>query len=224
MFLELARHHSHIESVGEIQSWPSANTVNNSSRFRSSLQHLVSFTNLKGVSLKSANGNFSDLGEAFKLMANQQTVERLQLNFGAGLGNFGDPVRIADLKRLGRLKSLNLSNFIDSRSKDFINMLCEHLPALESCAIDGKRLTQTRILELVKCAPNLKVWKFLFPFKFSPAFYGQLRNCRRNGAHGFEVSEDNRLILEFDRNDVQKCLAKLGRKRYKPELVLLKAI
>lgn len=164
------------------------------------------------------------MGEVFSILAIRQTIEHMQLTFGLNNQHRNDPVRIADLKRLSRLKTLNLVNFNDNRSKEFVNLLFVNLPALTSCTIDGKHPNQGRIVELIKFAPNLKGLKFNRKFKmFSKQFYEKLVKCRTPSG-GQAANDDNHLMIYIDGDNVKKCVKSLGKRGYKPSIIMLRSI
>lgn len=236
IFVALSLQYPKIERLSEIKCWPTNTVANNNNnnggaaaaapmnRFQRDYGYFNAFTNLKEVCMKSATGNFSDLGKMFSILAKRQTIEQLKLNLGSSLSDQGNPVNTADLKRLTQLKTLNLSNFDDKRSKEFVNTLFANLPALTTCTIDGKHPKQGRIIELIKLAPNLKVLKFNGKFKsLSASFYKKLAKCREP-PDGQDASEKTRLVIHVDRKSAQNCLEKLGVKRYKPSIVMIRSI
>lgn len=132
----------------------------------------------------------------------------------------GNSVRIAELTRLTKLKTLYLQNFNDLKSKKFANELFAHLPALTTCMINGKRLSQPRVIELIGLARNLKVLKFDGKFStFSVPFYKKLVKCREL-PYGQNYTEKNRLVIHIDRETARDCVKMLG-KRYKPSIIML---
>lgn len=233
IFVELSHHVPHIERVSELKYATTNATVNNNngsgdsgfpSDYQAKWKFFNAFTHLKNTTLASMTVNFSDCGEAFSILAKRQTIEKLRLNFGYGNGNRGNPVKTADLNRLTRLKTLYLSNFDDKDSSEFANALFENLPALTTCEFDGKHINQDRIIELIGLAPRLKVLIFNGQSlsSCSVAFYKKLIKLRAP-SDGQDVDERNRLTIHIDAGSARECLQKIGRKRYKPNIVMLRA-
>lgn len=225
VFVELSRHHPSIERVGGLKYWSNGNNGSGAGisyrDYKENWQYFNAFTHLKDVSLRSSTVNFSDSGEAFSILAKHQTVEQLKLTFGRRNENLDNPVKITDLKRLTRLKTLFLNNFHDKLSKELVNALFAHLPALTTCTIDGKHPIQGRIIELIGLAKNLKVLKFTDSFPtFSVYFYKKLLKLRAP-PYGQEADETNRLTIYIDDENAHACVQKL-RKRYKPNIIMLR--
>lgn len=225
VFVALSLHIPSIERLGQIEYWPNDENNNGGNGSHGKWKYLNAFTNLKVLTLKSMTTDFSDLGEVFGILAKRQTIEELRLSLGMNTSDQGHPVRIADVKRLTQLTALQLHNFNDNRSKDFINLLFTNLPALTSCTIMGKHPNHGRIIELIKLARNLETLTFVCKFPtFSMRFYKKLLKCRASPDDQNAIGEGNQLVIYIDRDSAQKCLDELGPKRYKPSIVQIESL
>lgn len=129
---------------------------------------------------------------------------------------------MADLTRLTKLKTLHLNNFDDKKSKVFANELFAHLPALNECVINGRRVSQGRLIEIIGLVPNMKVITVVGKLGtlFTVPFYKKLIKSRAL-SDGQIASEENRLVIHTDHASAIGCIQKLG-KRYKPSIVELR--
>lgn len=230
VFVKLSRHIPSIDHVGELSFWSNDAAVNNNagggggivpSVYYASWEYFSAFTSLKHVSLRSMSANFSDSGEAFSILAKRQTIERLQLTFGLDSDDLGNPIDAADLKQLTRLTTLNLQNFNDDRSNEFMTKLFANLPALTTCTIDGENPKKDRIIELIRMAKNLKVLKLFGVFKsFSVTFYKRLLQLRAPPV-GQNADAKNQLSIYVDEYSARSCMRDL-RVQYKSNIITLK--
>lgn len=101
----------------------------------------------------------------------------------------GDPVKIADLARLTKLKTLYLNNFIEERCRGFVNDLFANLPALGTCVIIGRRLTKDRAFELLGLAQHLDKIKFIDYYNSN--FYYKESAKSRAPSDGSSASKEN---------------------------------
>lgn len=230
IFIEMARHIPDvIECLGDIENWPNDANDEGGADLNDGIhkwEHLNAFTNLKSLNLRSSTVDFSDLGEVFSILAKRQTIEQLELSFGLDENGMDQshPVKIADLKRLTRLETLKLIGIGDDRTKEFVNSLFINLPALKTCTIAGKHLKQDRIIELIRLAPHLKVLKFDGKFTtFSVSFYKKLVKCC-TPSNELVANNENQLVIHIDGNSAHKFVGELGKRRYKPSIVMLRSI
>lgn len=217
IFVELSRHNPNIERVHGLKYWSNTDATMDNRKWR----YLDAFTHLKHIGLRSDTANFSDSGEAFRILAKHQTIVEMKLTFGFTVENRAYPVKINDLKRLTRLKTLHMNNFDDKRCKEFVNELFGNLPALAECTINGKHPTQGRIIELIGLAKHLQVLKFTGSFRtFSVDFYKKLVKLRAP-PDGQETDDNHRITIYINGDDARACIDKL-KKRYKPNIITIR--
>lgn len=233
ILIELSRRMPHVEHLGTVQYWWNGKKEINNNRnsnqtdsfhsannYKLNWKYFNAFTNLKSINLKSDTVDFSDSGEFFHILSKRNTVDELQLIFGLDKTPKGNAVKVADLQRLTKLKTLHLHNFNEKVSNDFVKKFLVNLPALTTCTIDGKRLSQTRIIEFIGLSRHLKKLTLeCVVTKFSKVFYKKLIKSRQSTGAGSE----NPLAIHIDSDDAQHYVELLG-EQYKPSIILLRSI
>lgn len=244
-FVELSLSCPNIERLGEIMCWPERrvnnhdhhhqhhhhnhNDNNNNNEasvvvnYREKWKYLDAFTNLKYSRLSSHEGDFSDCGEAFRILAKRNTIEELELNFEHhrrhSNGNHSSRVSNEHLKRLNKLKTIHL-NSIEEGSNEFINHLFSDLPVLTKCTLSGGRFNQSGIHRAVQMAPNLRVLVLKCKVVFTVPLYKKLLKIRRAV---LQNPEETRLVIHVEAAKAASCLEGLG-KKYKPSIIAIKSI
>lgn len=231
IFVEMSQRMPNIERLGTLMWWPGTNINNNSSLVHSQIyqekwDHLSAFKNLKFISLQSYVLDCSDLGEVFRILAVQNTIEELALSLGWYTANGGNPVAVDDLRRLTRLKTLNLAFFSNQITREFLYKFFENLPALTKCTVSesypGQKMKQASISNVVQLARKLTVLVIYCEIdSFTPRFYKKLLKIRTSINERNDMA--NRLTIFFSEIPIHGCIDKLG-ENYKPSIIALKTI
>lgn len=227
IFVEMSQRMPNIEHLGTLMWWP-GQPVNGSDNLalsqicRNKWKYLNAFKNLKCISLVSYVTDGSDLGEVFRILAAQNTVERMKLSLGwYGFSHESIAIAVNDLRRLYQLKTLDLNYYFNRN--EFVFKLFENLPALTKCTIKSFKMTQAFISNMIRLARKLRVLVIYCKFdSFTPHFYKKLLKIRtmHREADG-ENDAENRLTIYFSEISIHGCINALGA-NYKPSIITLK--
>lgn len=226
-FVELSQRWPNIPNLGTLMWWPNADARENiSATARNEIHHekwnfLNAFKNLKFIKLVSFVTDCSELGEVFRILATQNTIERLALTIGWNGTNGGQPVLTTNLRKLTQLKTLDLVSFLPNA---FLSELIHHLPALTKCTINpmysDQTITQADISNVIKLAQKLTVLIIYCDVcSFTPRFYGKLLKIRT--LINAKNDTANALTIYFSKKSIHDCIKALG-DYYQPSIITLK--
>lgn len=228
LLIELSRHIPNINQIGTVlNSMFEQNDVNNNNNwddqsYRQKWKYLDAFTNLKQFSLQSFAPNFGNCGEIFRILASQNTIERLELISGYTFSNGGSPVQVTDLRQLTNVKSLILENFNRSKSDIFVDQLFEHLTQLKECTFSGDgTMLQSRVVNLIRLAVNLRVLNIQCKISsFSVRFYKTLIKTRIAAQQHLNQP----LTICVDEDIFNYFKTELTTRSYKPAIITIKPL
>lgn len=220
-----------IERLGWIKCWEdNMNSNRNNVRhprnyYNDKWEYFNAFTNLKSLKLESTATDCSDCGEVFRILASRNTIRELDLNSTCNYIRRENSVSVADIKRLDKLTTLKYTqSYYNTNSGDktgeFLNTLLVNLPALRKCTLQGPRINQSQIINIVQSARGLRVLVIDCVIIFTALLYKKLLKLRNAS---YPNSEENRLIIYVDHEKYTKCVADLG-KKYKPAIITLKSL
>lgn len=185
---------------------------------REKFNFLNAFAKLKYVGIESHSPDCSDCCEIFRILATQNTIEELELDFKYGGNTKPMSVAIADIKRLSKLRTLYLNADARYSSEDFLNILYANLPVLTKCVLSGNHINQNRIISLIQLAKNLHILKIMCKVAFSASYYKKLLKIQlANHPDG------DCLIIYIDSGKYIDIINDVG-KKYKPSIIALKSL
>lgn len=232
IFNAVSQHIPGIERLGEVKNLSVAMNDDDddihhiTQSIRQKWNYLNGFKRLKFLSLSSRAANFSNCGEIFRNLANQNTVDHLELMFAYNHGIHTDPVRIDDLKRFSSLKSLCLVEHGKGDVEHFLDQLFENLTGLESCKFSGTRsIKQATITNLIQRARHLRVLTIDCKVtSFSKLLYKKMLKIREDVINAMDepLRPSGPLVVYIDRNIAVACISELANK-YAPTKIALMA-
>lgn len=231
IFVEMSQRMPNIEHLGTLIWRPgTAERVNDNGNaylvrnqmYQEKWKYLNAYKNLKHIILASYVMDCLDLGEIFRILAVQNTIEGLTLSLGWHHTDGGCAIAITDLQRLSQLKTLNLFFFFNQNTTEFLSKLFENLPALTKCTIKskGQKISQAFIENTIQVAQKLMVLVIYSEVdSFTPRFYKKLLEIRTSVAGVNDM--ENRLTIYFSEISIHDCIDMLG-EDYKPSIIALK--
>lgn len=213
-----------IQKLGTLMWTPSGNEVVRNEVYQGRWKHLKAFKRLKFIKLHSYVRDCSDLGEVFRILAAQNTIEQLALATGFSNADGGNPVSVGDFQRMTQLKTLNLAFFF--HNNEFLSKLFANLPALTKCTLNeiylGQKMTRDYISNVIQWAKKLTVLIIYCDVQsFTTIFYKKLLKIRTS--INAENDTINPLTIYFSAISIRECIDILG-EHYRPSIIALKTI
>ncbi|XP_055298511.1 uncharacterized protein LOC129566512 [Sitodiplosis mosellana] len=186
--------------------------------YRAKWKHLTEFTNLKQFSLESHAPDFKNCGEVFRILANRNTVEHLELITGHICQDGNNPVDIDHLRQMTNVKTLRLVDFGRFHGDEFMGQLFENLIGLHECTIDGSQLKQAPIINLVETGRNLRVLNMA---TLTSKYYRKLVKVRKVN-HPELLGQP--LVVRVPKQIADNCTSELNSRTYKPDIIMIQPI
>lgn len=189
---------------------------------RNKWSYLKAFGKLKNLSLTSYAVNFSNCGEVFRTLADNNTVECLELSNPYAFQKHHNPVMVADLKRFTSLKTLDLCKF-KSDADEFVGNLYDNLSGLDAVKFSGDAsVTQATIIKAIQRVRILREVDIACKFRsFSAVFYKKLLKVRKEATLDRDGPIEP-LVIHLNYDMAKTCIEDLGNK-YDPSIITLKA-
>lgn len=182
--------------------------------------YLNEFENLKVLSLTSYAPDFTNAGGIFRILANHNTLEKLELVFEIGKEWHRVPITTGDLERLKSLTSLSLVFRSNPCSENFSHQLFGCLSGLTSCKFSGSStILHAQIITPIAYARKLRILDIECKItKFSKPLYKRMIKTRLHAIQN--MNEAVPLEIFLDSAMVKKGIDDLG-EDYKPSIVAL---
>lgn len=228
LIVELSRHVPYADFIGTVKNQlvsmdddNNNNIWSKSQSLREKWKFLDDLPNLKEFRLESYSQNFENCGEIFRILGSRNTIEKLELITGYTSQSSINPVDLANLRQLTKVKSLNLLNFGRAHSDEFLNQLFENLTGLTECSFIDGSIKQAVIGNVIQMARNLQVLNIHSKVKFSARIYKRMVKIRK----AIDPARSDRpLIINIDKDIADGCITELGNRSYKPSIIVLKHI
>lgn len=194
--------------------WNGQNSYHTKWKF---LSAFTNFTNLKHFSLESKAQNFVNCGQIFRILANRNTVEHLELYSEFTHQNGNDPIEIEHLRQMSNVKTLRLVDFGRHHTNEFVSQLFGNLIGLRKCSIEGVQIKQAPIIDLVQNSRNLRELNMK---TLSSKFYRKLVKVRKLTHSDLDHQP---LIIHVPKHVADNCNEDLTSRTYKPNIIAIKS-
>lgn len=229
IFNAVSQHIPNIERLGNViglfitkNNGDNDNQNNGRNYIHGKWNYLNEFENLKVLSLTSYAPDFTNAGAIFRILANHNTIEKLELVFEIGKEWHNFPINHKDLQRLKSLTSLSLVFRSKPCSEQFSCDLFTFLPELTSCKFSGSStITHALIITPIAYVRKLCVLDIECKItKFSKLLYKKMIKTRLAAIQN--MNEAVPLEIFLDSAMVRKGIDDLG-EDYKPSIIALQA-